>query len=417
MPKVSASSGVAGEHGPAGDVPSYVPVLPPGEPHLPPRVQGALCLAENAAGELNQALRRVPDPEAFVASLRLREALRSARLTDLTAMPTEVWVVALRLPTLDDAGDAGDPAADGGSPALRHPVGRFVHGSALLDREVARGGHNGVALLGAVSAVLTGRPASPAARGLRQAEGFLTAGDRRTPYVRTAPPGEPLARAVRAWDRWVAQPYEGPRLAKIATAHLLLELLQPYPWANGHLARQFTRGEVVRRGVVDRPVLSLSPWLDDHADEYRSRIRAVVAGGPPWEWVEFFALAVREQALRNVALIDRLADVRAELVDRAWASRPARRVLAALPTSPVTDVPTLAAQHGLPTRGAAAILRRLEAEGVLRKPPGHPVKVFVCDAALDALVFDDLPPPTDRQVLEPAPGAGADENHTREEQK
>ncbi|MCE6995071.1 hypothetical protein LZG04_09655 [Saccharothrix sp. S26] len=200
------------------------------------------------------------------------------------------------------------------------------------------------------------------------------------------------------------RPHAGPRPAKIVVAYLLLVLLRPYPKANGYLAGLFVGNELVRHGVVDHPVLLPAPWLDDHAEECRERIRAVVAGGPLWDWVEFFARGVREQATRNLALIDALDDLRTELVERTEGSRSLRKVLAALPTSPVTSIQALAAGHGISPKTSARITRRLVADGVLRVVAEHPVKVFACEEALDLLVFDHAPPRSDRQVLRPAPG-------------
>ncbi len=385
---------------PPGDdgLPTHYPSVPSDEPTLPAGTQGELCLAENAAGALQQALQVVPDVQAYLTCLKLRDVLRSARLTGLTAMPTETWVAALRLsPHHPEAESQPDPETE--ARIRGHLVGRFIRGSGLLDRKIAKGGHNGIELLGEVSAVLTDQPVRSWEEGLRQTEGFLTAGPGGAPYVRTAPPGEPLVRAVLEWDRWVARAGVGPRLAKIAVAHLLLELLQPYPRANGHLARLFSSGEMVRQGVVRQPVLSLAPWLDDHADEYRTRIRAVVEGGPWWEWIEFFARGVGEQARRNLALIGRLDDLRTELTERVTGSRALREVLAALPTSPVTSIQVLAFQHGLKPKTAAQFTRRLVAEQVLRVVAEHPIKVFVCEEAMDVLTFDATVPRTDLPVL------------------
>ncbi|MFE9748790.1 Fic family protein [Saccharothrix saharensis] len=379
------------------DLPSYFPSAPPDVIPFRDETVAALCLAENAAGALRQATPRVPDVDAFVTSLRMREVLRSARQTRYTAMPTETWLAALWLSSPHTGGEDLEEVV------RRRPVGRYVRAADLLAAELARGRHTGIEALNAVSAVLTGQPVGSVEEGLRQVDDVLTAGAGGAPYVRVAPPGETLVRAVWEWDRWVARPYAGPRLAKIAVAYLLLVLQRPYPKANGYLAGLFVGNELVRHGVVDHPVLLPAPWLDDHAEEYRARVRAAVEGGPLWEWVEFFARGVREQATSNLALIDALDDLRAELVERTDGSRSVRKVLAALPTSPVTSINALALRHGTSRKTSAQITRRLVADGVLRVVAEHPVKVFACEEAMDLLVFDHAPPRTDRRALDPVP--------------
>lgn len=107
-------------------MPSYFPSAPPDV------TVAALCLAENAAGALRQATLRVPDLDALVTSLRMREVLRSARQTRYTAMPTETWLAALRLSSPHTDGEDLEEVV------RRLPVGRYVRAADLLAAELAR---------------------------------------------------------------------------------------------------------------------------------------------------------------------------------------------------------------------------------------------------------------------------------------
>lgn len=349
---------------------------------MSPRASALISLAEHAAGRLSYAVRAVPDQEALVYSLLLRDVLSSARLSGHTVSPIETWKAALIAHHPRGAG--GRARADVDAATGDDPLSRFVRAARLLADEIAEGEPADAALLGRVSAVLTGHEPGSTGDGLRRTESVLTAGPDGPPYARATPPDQ-LPSALAAWDEWLAGPFEGPRLARIAVGHAVLELNQPYPVANGHVTRLFTTAELVRRGLVDVPVLSLSPWLDDHGEEYHRRLLRVAEHGEWSAWVEFFARGVQEQALATIELIHAQAELREELARSVSGPPSLRKVLDALPTAPVTSIQALVDLHGLYERTAAQITRDLERQGTLRALVERPFRIFVCDRAMDVL--------------------------------
>lgn len=398
-----------------GGEPVDIPGLPVSRPgRLPEEVEVSLranamtSLAENAAGGLGYAVQAVPDVGALVTCLQLRDVLSSARMAGYTATPVETWQAALRL-THHPRGSAGRGREDVDAATAGDPLWRFIHAARLLAEKTARGEPNDIDLLGAVSATLTGLAPRSAREGLRRHEGVLTSGPDGPPYLRTTPP-EQLERALADWDAWMASPFEGPRLPRIAVGHAELELMQPYPEANGHVARLFSSAEMVRRGLIDTPVLSLSPWLDDNIEEYHRRLRDVALGGDWSPWVEFFARGVREQALATVDLIRAQDRLRGELADAVEGSPSLHKVVAALPTSPVTSIQALITRHGINERTAAQITRDLVDQGVLRVLVERPFRIFVCDRAMDVLSLQRAevsPHVPDAFLPEPPPRSGS----------
>jgi Fic family protein len=82
------------------------------------------------------------------------------------------------------------------------------------------------------------------------------------------PPGDSLADGVSDWEKWVNADIELPVVAKIALAHYQFETLHPYSDGNGRLGRLVAVLQLMQEGVLRLPILNLSPWLEDHKDEY-----------------------------------------------------------------------------------------------------------------------------------------------------
>ena len=63
------------------------------------------------------------------------------------------------------------------------------------------------------------------------------------------------------------------------------------------------------------PVLAVSPWLEEHADEYRDHLLAVSCTGDLGPWVEFFAHAIRDESRAGHDRVMRLLALREEIAD------------------------------------------------------------------------------------------------------
>ena len=96
-------------------------------------------------------------------------------------------------------------------------------------------------------------------------------------------------------------------------AHYQFEALHPFTDGNGRLGRLVTVLQMMREGALRSPVLSVSPWLKDRADEYRDRLLAVSYTGKWAPWINFFARAVCAEARSGHDRIMRLLALREEL--------------------------------------------------------------------------------------------------------
>jgi hypothetical protein len=348
---------------------AYLPRPLPSDVILPTETHRVLASVEHALGRLDEAAQRLPDRAGFVLSGQLRDAQSSAQLSGESAALVESWVVRLLL--------AREAEGAGGSVRAilaDHPVGRFIAASEHGARRVREGARIDAALLGEISAQLTGSGPRSLEEGLRTHQGWLGGRSPEDAYVLTTPPGGLLVSTLAQWSTWVCADHPLPRVGKIALAHLHLELLQPYPEANGHLARLYSAFELVRLGLLRDQVLPISVWLDRHRDAYHRHVLAVVEGGPIADWIRFFAEGVEQLALEHIRLVDDLDRLRAELVELARKTSPsAQRVVKGLVTAPVTSHHAAAGAAGHPARaGRPRVQQGLRLRRGAR-PAGPPV--------------------------------------------
>ncbi len=366
---------------------AYLPNPLPLDLVLPTRTHRRLAEAEHALGSLNEGAERIADRSALVLSSQIRDARSSAAMADVTADLAESFVFHLLAARATGDRSAVAELLD------KHPIGRFVLASAHGTARLTAGAPVDTTLLGEISAILTGSGPRDLSTGLRRHQGWFGG---RTPYLLTTPPGEPLSEALVAWARAVHAPSPLSRVARIALAHLHLELLQPYPEANGHIARLFSSLELVRTGLLRDQVLPLSFWLDTHQREYHERIRAVVHGGPLHDWIGFFADGLRALALDQLTLIGELDALRRAHLALAAGPPSLRRVAGDLVTTPVLTHRTLVERYGITVKTATQVTRNLLGLGVLTSLEDRVYnKMFYCQPVIRLLTMD-RPVPHDR---------------------
>ncbi|XVS65098.1 Fic family protein [Actinosynnema sp. CA-299493] len=335
---------------------AYLPPPLPSDLALPVSTYRRCAEAEHALGRLDEAVHRLGVRPALVRSTQVRDANSSAGLSGVAVGLRETFAADLL------ASREGSPPTDSAAPtqlvapflqACDHGLAR-VRAGAPVDAE----------LVAEVAAIMTGgKPGRRLADVLRDAPGRLGVSDARA-YLLTAT-GAHLVALLEQWSTWVREEDEQPRIAKVALAHYQLEVLQPFPTANGHVARTFSTLEMVRCGLVRDQVLPLSVWLDTALAEYQWQIRAVVDTGRVDRWVEFFATAVRDQALAQLRLIGHLEALDDEYTARLPRTGTLPRVAAALIGFPAVDNRSLCARYGISPKAATDLTSRLVELGVL----------------------------------------------------
>ncbi|MCG8920224.1 hypothetical protein L6E12_31090 [Actinokineospora sp. PR83] len=383
----------------------WVPIPPiPGIPdalreegaHLPHPLPSDLVLpvatyrlaaeTEHWLGRLDEAANRLGVRDGLVRATQVRDAQSSAGLAGKMVGLRRAFVADLFASSGRSPEDVAADGADESDASRRIAPFLMAYDHGL--RRVREGAPVDGRVLAEMSAIMTGRPAHPVEEMLRKEHGWLGRSPEQA-YLLTAV-GAHLPALLEQWSTWVRDRSDQPRSVKMGIAHFQIEVVQPFPAANGHVARSFSMVELVRSGLLGDQILPLSVWLDDNLDDYQERIRAVVDTRLIHHWVEFYLTALRDQARAQLRLIAALEDTAAAFTARLSGSGTRQGVAAdvvrRLVGFPVTSHAALREHYGITLKAATNATQRLCDLGILTRWESRSYRqVFLCEPVLDLL--------------------------------
>lgn len=341
---------------------AFVPHDLPERVELPSRVWMAVSDAMSELGRLDAAAALIPNPQLIVRIATRREAVGTSALEGTYADLTQIFAAEV-LPR--DEQDADVP------PNVREVMNytRAAEGvyALIADRPIT------LNLLSALQAqIVRGTPSDgPEAGAIRETQVFIGAKYGRVSEARfiPPPPGDQLRADCERWVQWLSAPtpaVEVALLARVAMAHYQFETLHPFTDGNGRVGRLVAVLQILREGALRSPVLSISPWLEEHDEEYRDHLLGVSITGDWAPWVEFFAQAVLEESRAGHDRIMRLLALRHELSDTVRSALPRARLaveiaddLIAYPILSVSDAQRRYGRTNQANRNAVASLVEL----------------------------------------------------------
>jgi Fic family protein len=262
-----------------------------------------LAEAEAALGRLAGAGRLLPNPHLLVRPYLSREAIASTRIEGTQASLGELF----------------EYEAVGGTltPDLEEVVNyirAMETGLALLDtlpistRLMCR--MHQILLDG-----VRGRDRTPGE--LRRSQNWIgSPGGTIDDATFVPPPPEELAALLADWERYANEVVELPLLVRAGLLHYQFETIHPFLDGNGRLGRLLIVFFLVANGRLPSPILYLSPYFEEHREEYYQHLQHVRERGELDEWLTFFLDGVEIQANDAVARAERLVDLREQYRQR-----------------------------------------------------------------------------------------------------
>lgn len=341
---------------------AFVPADLPDRVDLPGAVWMVVSEANAELGRLDAAARLIPNPQLVTRIATRREAVGTSALEGTYAELTELFAAEL-LPLAEQETEV--------APNVREVMNYARAADAAYgwidERPITLG------MLASLQAEIVRGTESdgPEAGSIRQSQVFIGAKHRRVSEARfiPPPPGDQLRTMCERWVDWQSaiQPVEQIQLiARVAMAHYQFETLHPFTDGNGRVGRLVAILSLMREGALRSPVLSVSPWLKDRADEYRDHLLAVSITGDWAPWIEFFAHAVRAEARSGHKRIMRLLALREQLGETVRSAMPRARLaveiaedLIAYPILSVSDAQRRYGRSNQANRNAIGSLLKL----------------------------------------------------------
>lgn len=160
-------------------------------------------------------------------------------------------------------------------------------------------------------------------------------------------------------------------LVQLAVIHAQFEIIHPFLDGNGRLGRMIIPLFLFEKRLLSHPAFYISVYLEDHRDEYTSRLRALCAEPDAWKlWIQFFLSALDEQATTNTTKARQILQLYERLKNRVISlthSQFAVPLLDQMFKQPIFPSTIFSVLSPMPTRAAIlTMLNKLKEDGILK---------------------------------------------------
>lgn len=174
---------------------------------------------------------------------------------------------------------------------------------------------------------------------------------------------------------WHNEEVNVPHLIRIAISHYQFETIHPFLDGNGRIGRLLITLYLISRGLLKKPSLYLSSYIERHKAAYYESLTNVRTTDDLGQWIRFFLVAVRETAATGRDTFEAIVELRGR-VERQVASLGqkagnARRLLTLLYEQPSIRIKDAAKHLEVTHQTATALTRDLEELGILEEVTGR----------------------------------------------
>ncbi len=145
-----------------------------------------------------------------------------------------------------------------------------------------------------------------------------------------APPGEVPGLMEKLASYLQQPPADVPLLVQVALVHWFFEAVHPFADGNGRVGRLLMTLTLCARDELPAPVLYLSPFIEEHRQEYYDGLLGASRDGDFAGWIAFILRAVSVQSRSASATIRRIGALHDEMRERLRAESRSVNLLALL---------------------------------------------------------------------------------------
>ena len=190
------------------------------------------------------------------------------------------------------------------------------------------------------------------------------------------PPPREAEDAMAALERYLNRDDKtgSSPLIDMALAHYQFETVHPFADGNGRVGRMLISLMAMTEGLLDMPVLYMSPELETRKDQYIDLMYQVSSQGAWSEWIKFFLNLLALSARRTVTTIDRILKLHEDWEKRAREISRSSNMLAVVDmlfNAPAIRARNIVDEVGITDAAARNLLRRLVKAGILIEATGY----------------------------------------------
>jgi Fic family protein len=352
-------------------------------PHpLPPRIDlGRIALemgeARAALGELRGACRRLRNPYILIGPLQRLEAQTSSAMEGTHTTSDEL--------ALAEAGIEQNLKSD----AIE--VANYTRALAWAEKRRQEIPISGRLLKGTHEILLrrVGRDRGQDARPGEYKRDQNMIGGRKLETARFIPPPPAETPGVMSdLEKYINRKNKRPgeALLDLALVHYQFETIHPFADGNGRVGRMLITLMAMTEGLLDMPVLYLSPELETRKDAYIDLMYAVSAKGAWEDWLSFFLEVVVLSARRTIGTIDAILTLHQSYHAKASAISRSNNLLQLIDMlfdQPVVQVRRVVQKLGITDAAARNLLRQLTELGILAEARSYYPAAWIASELID----------------------------------
>lgn len=182
---------------------------------------------------------------------------------------------------------------------------------------------------------------------------------------------------------------EKDRLVQIALIHAQFEIIHPFLDGNGRVGRILIPLFLYEKGLLSRPMLYISSYLETHRQKYYDQLRAISKHDDYSEWVRFFLTAIIGQATSDAQKaqdIHRLYEEMKANLPTVLRSQFTTSAIDVLFARPIFTSSQFIIDSDISKGSAKRILKRLQEEkvlSILRQGQGRSPNVYMFSKLVD----------------------------------
>lgn len=165
-----------------------------------------------------------------------------------------------------------------------------------------------------------------------------------------------------------------PDLIRIAISHYQFETIHPFLDGNGRIGRLLIALYLISKGLLDKPALYISHYIEKHRAAYYGALSAVRESNNLLHWLKFFLVAVYETATAGEQTFEKILKLNSELQQKvAGLGRRkdgAEKLLALLYKKPWVDIGQITTRLKTTAKTAAGLVTEFMRLKILHETTG-----------------------------------------------
>ena len=165
-----------------------------------------------------------------------------------------------------------------------------------------------------------------------------------------------------------------PELLKIALVHYQFETIHPFLDGNGRVGRLLIPLYLVNKGILKKPVLYLSDFMEQHRKFYYDNLMIVREKSNITQWFKFFLVGIIETAKNGISTFDGIMQLQKqnELKIQSFGSRAAnaQKIIDQLYQRPIINAEKVKETVGISMPSAYKLIELLEKTEILKEVTG-----------------------------------------------